>query len=359
MKYFYTWLLLAVGLLAQAQKTENVFLIMTDGLRWQEVFGGADSVLLKDKAFTRNEKRLSQAFWNDSSEKRRQLLFPFFWSTIASQGQLYGNRWLGNKVNLRNPYWFSYPGYNEVLSGYDDDKINSNDKKNNENITVLEYLNNQPSFKGKVAAYATWDCFPYIINQARSQVPVNAGRDTVSGNLTSKENLLNDILQTVPSLASDRQDFITYYLANEYIHKNQPRVFFLSFDETDEFAHEAKYDEYLYAANTVDRYIGRLWQFCQSHPQYKDKTTFIITTDHGRGDKNKKQWTSHGQAIPDSYQTWIAVLGPDTPPLGEIKTNSILFHNQIAKTLAKLLGQNFTNGKPIGDAIPTVFAGNR
>ena len=39
---------------AQDLKTENVFLITLDGLRWQELFGGADSTLIADMDFVKD-----------------------------------------------------------------------------------------------------------------------------------------------------------------------------------------------------------------------------------------------------------------------------------------------------------------
>lgn len=348
-------LLFSSQIIFAQNKTENVFIIMTDGFRWQEMFGGADSSLIFSKEFTPDSARTVRNFWAKTAAERREKLLPFFWNTIAKQGQLYGNRWVGNKVNVLNPYWFSYPGYNEVLTGYPDDKINSNNKNQNENTTVLEFLNNQPKLKGKVAAFGTWDVFPYIINESRSGVPVNAGVETVKGNLSEKEALLNDIQSQYPSLASDRFDFVTYQLAKEYVKKNTPNVLFLSFDETDEFAHEAKYREYLFAANNFDKNVADLWNFCQNHPKYKDKTTFLFVTDHGRGDKIKKQWTSHGQRVSDCYQIWMAVIGPDTPALGEMKMEGQLFQNQIAKTAAKFLGYAFQNGKEIGKEVKTMM----
>lgn len=345
-----------VSMSAFAQsKTENVFIITTDGFRWQELFGGVDTTLLNDKKFVRNKERLTKSFVGQSKQESREKLLPFFWNTIAKEGQIYGNRWQNNKVNVLNPYWFSYPGYNEILTGFADDSVNSNNKIYNKNITVLEFLNKQNALNGKVAAYSTWDVFPYIINDKRSGIMVNSGKEPVLGNLTQKEELLNEILKTYPSLASDRHDFITNYLAFEYIKKNNPKVFFLSFDETDEFGHEAKYDEYLFAANTFDKFLNNLWTYCQNTPQYKNKTTFIITTDHGRGDKIKTQWTSHGTKVADCYQIWLAAIGPDTKALGEVKTEEILYQNQIAATVAKLLGFDFDNGKPIGKAIESVL----
>ncbi len=336
-------------------KTENVILITTDGFRWQEMFGGADSALVQNKSFTPDAAKVFKTFGANTPEERREKLLPFFWSIIAQKGQIYGNRWVGNKVDISNIYGFSYPGYNEILTGYPDEKVNSNDKKNNETVTILEFLNNKPQFKGKVAAYATWDVFPYIINEQRSGVPVNAGSEMVTGSLTSKEVLLNDMQKMIPPTGSARHDFLTYYMAKEYINKKKPSVFFLSFDETDEFAHEGKYNEYLHVAHSFDKYVADLWQYCQSQPQYKDKTTFIITTDHGRGDKNKAEWTGHGQKILDCNQIWMAVIGPDTPSVGEVKTEGQLYQNQIAKTIGKFLGVDYQNGKTIGDVIKSAF----
>ncbi|HLU90595.1 MAG TPA: hypothetical protein VKZ51_12235, partial [Cyclobacteriaceae bacterium] len=131
------------------QQTENVILITLDGLRWQELFSGADSLLVDDSGYVKNPEALTEEFWHEDPLKRREMLMPFFWNTIANRGQLYGNRKYGNKVDCANTMWFSYPGYNEILAGFaDDDRINSNAKTNNPNVTVLEYLNKQPEFKG-------------------------------------------------------------------------------------------------------------------------------------------------------------------------------------------------------------------
>ncbi|MEO6219051.1 MAG: hypothetical protein ABIO81_01390, partial [Ginsengibacter sp.] len=155
-------------------KTETVVVITLDGMRWQEVFGGADSALLNNKSFTRDSAGTSRKFWNNDVLVRRKNLFPFLWSTVVEKGQLYGNRLYENKVNNANKYKFSYPGYNEIFTGYPDTAVNSNDKILNKNINVLEFINQQSSYKNKVAAFATWDVFPYILNKWRSGIYVNA-----------------------------------------------------------------------------------------------------------------------------------------------------------------------------------------
>jgi hypothetical protein len=54
--------------------------------------------------------------------------FLFCGQLFANHGQLHGNRTKGSEVNNANPYWFSYPGYNEIFTGYPDTAVNSNDK---------------------------------------------------------------------------------------------------------------------------------------------------------------------------------------------------------------------------------------
>lgn len=41
--------------------------------------------------------------------------------------------------------------------------------------------------------------------------------------------------------------------------------------------------------------IEELWNYVQSDPFYKDQTTIIVTTDHGRGNGN--EWTDHNDEV--------------------------------------------------------------
>ena len=342
------------------RKTENLFIITLDGFRWQELYSGADSLLINNSDFVEDIEAIKSRFWRDTPEQRRAVLMPFFWSTIAKQGQLYGNRMYDNKVNCSNRMWFSYPGYSEILCGFaDDERINSNDKKDNPNVTVLEFLNNTPEFKGKVAAFASWDVFPFIINEKRSGVPVNAGYEKATGDINDREKLLNEMqFQIPPEWNSVRFDAFTHHYALEYAMKHLPRVLYVAYGETDDFAHNGRYDAYLKSAWQTDQFIQQLWEWAQSHPQYKDKTTFIITTDHGRGTVPLETWRSHGSKVNGADQIWIAVIGPDTPALGEVKTSGQLYQNQVAKTAAALLGVNY-DAKGAGKGIIQVAAGNR
>lgn len=339
-------------------KTQHVILITFDGLRWQELYGGIDSALLHTKEYTPHPEVLEQAFWAETPVDRRQKLLPFFWSTIASKGQLYGNRWKNNKVDCTNSMWFSYPGYNEILSGFaDDERITSNDKINNPNKTVLEFVNEQRGFTGKVAAFGSWDVFPYIVNAERSGIPVNAGfPERPEGKISKEEALLYELQGQIPAEWSTvRFDAFTHQFAKRYLKKHRPRLTYIAYGETDDFAHDGAYDKYIESAKRTDEFIAELWNFVQSDPFYKNKTTLLITTDHGRGTQPLENWRHHGASIPDAGEIWIAALGPDTKALGEVTTEGQLYQNQVAATVAALLGFKYKPNDAAGQPLKTVL----
>lgn len=349
-----------VALTAEAQRalqTERVILVTFDGLRWQELFTGADRALVDDEAFVADPGALRARFWDDDPQVRRTRLMPFFWSVIAGEGQLIGNRAHGSLANVTNNFWFSYPGYNEILTGFRDDRIESNDKIDNPNVTVLEYIHALPGFRNSVAMFGSWDVFPYIVNERRSNIRVNAGFDVAEGDgLTARESFLNELQGQIPGpWTTVRLDAFTHHYALEDLRKNTPRLVYIAYGETDDFAHDGEYDSYLYAANRSDRFVGELWRWAQSHELYRDRTTMIITTDHGRGTNPASAWQDHGTDTDGSDQIWLAVIGPDTPPLDETQTAGQYFQNQVARTVATLLGVDYDGDGKAGAAIETLI----
>ncbi|MGB0650706.1 MAG: phosphoglyceromutase [Rhodothermales bacterium] len=341
---------------ALGDPVENVFLITLDGLRWEEVFTGADPWLLNNNDYTNNREEVASRFWRDTPEARREALMPFFWDVIADEGTLWGNRHLGSTGEVTNGEVFSYPGYNEILTGFADETIVSNDKVPNRNETVLEWVNGQPGFEGRVAAFGSWDVFPYIVNEERSGVPVNAGFDSAEGELTEKEAWLNELQAQTPSpWTAVRLDVFTHHYALETLKSDRPRLVYISYGETDDFAHDGDYRHYLDAAYRTDAFIRDLWTWVQNDPGYAGKTTFLITTDHGRGEQDR--WVGHGADWKGSEAIWVAALGPGFPHVGEVgiavsgEVPAPVYQNQMAATVAELLGLDYTNRLPIGGSL--------
>ena len=337
------------------RKTENVIFVMTDGLRWQEVFAGADrSLMNKESGGVEDVPALEKAYWRDAPEARREAVLPFVWGVMARQGQIFGNRNQKSDMRVTNGLKFSYPGYNETLCGFPDPRIDRNEYGPNPNVTVLEWLNRKPALQDRVAAFAAWDAFDRILNRERCGFFVNTGFSPMpEADSNPKLQLLNRLKEEIPrTWGEEPVDALTFHSALEYFKAHQPRVFYLSLGETDEWGHGGRYDEYLAAAKRADYYLKTLWETAQAMPQYQGKTTLLFSADHGRG-SGLAAWKDHGKDVAGAEYTWLAALGPDTPALGQRANVAEIAQGQIAATIAALLGEDFhadipQSAKPIG-----------
>jgi len=204
-------------------------------------------------------------------------------------------------------------------------------------------------FKNHVLAFGSWDVFPYIINSQRSGIPVNAGFAVQSPATTAKSLWLNEMSAEAPMLwQTVRLDFITNGYAMEALEHEHPRVVYIAYGETDDFAHDGSYDRYIDAAYRADRMLSKLWEWLQTDTFYRGRTTLMISTDHGRG-MTPDGWTRHASGagaeileiedaaagVAGSDQIWFAAIGPG------VKLNGVLSghwkQSQIAATALKNL----------------------
>lgn len=364
---------------AEDMNTETVIVVTIDGLRWQEVFNGADPAFFDQAdyiAHKKNHTEFKLQYGGATPEVRREALMPFFWSTLLKDGQLYGNRDKGSIGHVTNRYHFSYPGYSEILTGIaDDERIISNDKVQNPNQTLPEFLLQKPENKGKVEAFGSWDVFPYILNEKRSHVPVNAGFEPYNDSEDSHVAFLNDLQAKVPSpWDTVRLDAFTMGYARAALKEKKMRFVYIALGETDDFAHDGHYDQYVKATHRTDQAIADLWAWLQNDPRYAGKTTLLITTDHGRGSTSLEAWKYHGrfpykkedgtEAIsdfPGDDAIWMATIGPDTPASGEIAGGPEVTLSQVAATAAKFLGYTYESDHPslkAGKPVQTMFREN-
>ncbi len=330
-------------------RTRNVVLIATDGLRWQEVFSGADPTLLNEAqgGIWEKEETLRREFWRAEPQERRRALLPFLWGTVAVRGQIFGNQALGSVARVTNGLAFSYPGYNEMLTGHADARIDSNEFGPNPNISVFEWLNTLPELQGTVSVYATWAAFKDIFNVSRSHLSLQVGWDLpYHGTLSARQQLMNRLYEsTTPLDPEDVYDAFLQVPLLDSFDTHQPRVLFVGYGETDDWAHAGRYDLVLHSARAFDGFVHELWERLQAMPAYRDSTTFIITTDHGRG-SGPVEWKEHGAEQKGSENIWIAVLGPDTPALGERRHVAEVHQAQIAATVGAFLGKDYRQAVP-------------
>jgi hypothetical protein len=364
----------AAALPAQTYRTQNLVLVTADGLRWQEVFRGAEQrFLADDDAGMKDAAAVRERFDAPSAEERRQRLMPFLWSVVARQGSLFGNRDKGSEVVLKNRHRFSYPGYSEILTGKpQDDLIDSNDLRPNPTPTVLELLRrawNLP--REKVALFGSWEVFLGIGAHQPDSVFVNAGFRPLKlpGASARLLELSRQQFELLTPWRSVRHDFITFEMALECLRTMKPRVLHVALGETDDWAHDRRYDRYLETAHYFDQCLRRLWEALQADPQYQGRTTLLVTSDHGRGSE-RDDWTRHGAKVEGAQYVWLATLGPDTAALGEAGADGRLTLSDVAPTMLELAGVDYrelagVEGKPVrqilrrGDRGPRARANQR
>ncbi len=349
---------LCLNIVAQ-RKTENVILITLDGARLQEIFGGFDAELYKQIEKDAEKKDVYKTFYADSAEQRREKLMPFFWQVLMkNHGSIAGNRSLKSEVKTTNNLLFSYPGYSEILTGEaHDNVIKSNKRIQNTFPSVLQFLQNKLKLNyNQVALFGSWNVFNEIGTNKPDAFLINAGFEKYESQNKEIGRISREQFETPTPWDSVRHDYYTFRLSMEHLKQFHPRVLHIALGETDDWAHDKRYDMMINALHRTDNYFKELWQFLETDKQYKGKTSIIIAVDHGRGN-TEKDWDDHGEDVPEARNIWMAFISPDVKLRGEWKNTETVYQNQIAATLSKFLGfdyseQNVNAGKPVKQLFP-------
>jgi len=329
-------------LFAKGDQDTRLVIITIDGLRWQEVFEGAEENLLTDTKQVRDVKQYRETYWRATPEERREVLMPFVWNTIAKKGILIGNRNVNSMMQLANKTNISYPGYCEMMTGMVDEAITSNDPVNNPHRNVLEAANEDARYKGKVSMYGSWKSTRFAIHNEQAGIPASVSYESnIAKKQTPRLKLAERMLAGMPHFwRSEHFDAFTYAFAIETLLGDHPKVMWISFGDCDEWAHSRKYDLYLDGANYTDAFIRDIYEQCEADKFYRGKTVYLITCDHGRGFGN--EWAGHGSSTKGSEATWLMLFGKGIDPKGETKECGPYYTKQIAATIATILGIDFT-----------------
>lgn len=287
--------------------------VTIDGYRWQELFRGADPSLVADPGY--------RARYVDVPN-RAQALTPFLLS-FAREGVLIGNRDENSCARVSNDFWFSYPGYAEMLAGRPNPRVRYNAAVPNDDITVLERLSQRYS----VRVFAEWDVVRAILNVDRSGLAV-----FVTPNPDERHDP-----QVIPEARAALAD--------------PPDILWVALGDTDNRAHEGKYEEYLAAATEADNFVREIWEAYQANPRTAGRTTLIVTADHGRGPAENDRWTGHGSGrwrgirVPGLYHEgsdaiFIAARGPNIVAAPVYNMDNCASVSQIAATMIAVFGED-------------------
>ena len=343
-------------------RTENVISSMTDGFRWQDMFAGAEKSLVnKHDGGIADMASFKKRFWRDSPEARRKALLPFVWGVIARQGQIYGNRWKGSEARVTNGLKFSYPGYQETLCGFADPRIRSNEMGPNPNVSVLEWLNRKDAYRGRVAAFGAWDAFDRILNRRRCGFCVNAGLRAARREQDERADRAAQPAQAGDAAAMGQHATGRHRLPYG---GGVPQA-----EQAPRALRVARGNQRMGARGTLRRVpcrrpaggpvpadpLGEPRRRCPSTAVARRSSSRPTTGAAERPAENSRGATD-ATDIDGAEMIWLAVLGPDTPAMGERHNVPPVTQSQIAATMAAFLGEDYAAAvpraaKPIADAL--------
>lgn len=336
-------------------QSSNLILLTIDGVRSQEIFDGLDeTIAVHDAQQVYSEiAEVRSRYPGPTAEQRRAALMPNFWNLLVPQGQVFGNAVYRNHVKVQNPVLWSTPGYVEMLTG-GPKEVNDNEERRYPWPTALEIAKKQLGLDyQQVAQIGSATGYSLAAASQDNTFLMVGTHDSVPAPFSTPEmDNLAALRREVMGLWSEgSDDVLTFRMAQKYLQTQQPRLLWIALVNSDDWAHADRYDRYLDYLHLVDGLMGELWQTVQSTDAYRDNTTLIITTDHGRGLQGS-DWSEHDISIPGSEDIWLAVIGPDAPDVGEVTMPGTAYQGQVASTMLHYLDVDY---RLLGaDALPPV-----
>lgn len=280
---------------AHSAPDERVVLVVLDGTRWQEVFGGVGT-------------EMAQRY--GVKERSARDLVPTLHRWTTRDGAAIGAPERGAAMRASGPSFVSLPGYTELLTGRLS-PCTSNACGPAAAPTLLDEV--ADAWPDGAAAVASWDALDGAVAMGRDRVISSAGRRRTRrlARLAHHEEsavalLTGAAADSWPGHDGYRPDADTARLALAVAAKERPRLLFVSLGDTDEHAHAGDVAAYHAALRRADAFVLELTAIYRSKG---DPFTVVVTSDHGRADNLR----DHGGAFPESRRSWMVSGG--TRPL--------------------------------------------
>lgn len=280
-------------------KTENIFILVVDGARYSET-------------------------WADMSHQNIPRRF-----SLLQQGVLCSQFY-------NNGFTHTCPGHQAMCTGVYE----------NINNTGLQYPTNPSIFQHWLKTYQKNKSEAWVIaTKDKLEVLSDCTNPQWHGTYRPSTDCgVNGLF------SGYREDSITFERLKSITTNNHVRLAIVNFKQPDAAGHAADYPAYIQGIKDTDEYIFEFWNFIQNNPVYKDKTTLIVTNDHGRHlDGHLDGFISHGDLCEGCMHVEFFALGPD------FKHNyiSLTPYEQIdiANTVAELMNFKMpeSNGKVMTD----------
>jgi len=278
-------LLFCSALAVHAYETENVFVVVIDGLRNEEAFDDPDHQFI-----------------------------PHIWNDLRPEGTIY--------TEFYNDFQTTYttPGHEAIVTGQWHFHPNLKDgarfgDARPEAPTIFEY-------------------FRYHTGLPQGSSMVVTGKDNNIRLDWSLEPAYGPYYSAL--MFKGGNDDQTYALLAEKLADHKPNLVLVNLRTVDNMGHTGDWNAYTDAIINADSLVYRIWtELIQGDEDYMDTTTMIVTSDHGRNDDNVG-FKDHGGMSHSNRHVLFLALGPDTPENRSISERRYLI--DIAATVGELLG---------------------
>lgn len=325
--------------------TSAVVLVVLDGVRAQELFGGADRRLA-------SRRGLDPLVWANPRD-----LTPNLQRKLDTDAVAVGVPGHGAEMVASGPRFISLPGYLEIFAGRPDRGCESNECARPPAHTFAEDVG-ASSGADDVAVISSWPNIARAAVSDPSACVMSAGRRLESrGEALRADPAMPPLLErgaaatAWPGKGDYRPDALTSKVALRYLESARPRFLFVGLGDADEYAHRSDYRGYLEAIHASDAFLGDLFATLARMGARGRHTTVLVTADHGRA----YSFVDHGARYPESSRVWLVAAGGDGADLrghGLLAAARPHTLSDVAPTVLALLGIDASpGGQPIDEIV--------
>jgi hypothetical protein len=283
--------------LVHAPGAPKIVLITIDGVRWQDMFDAHEAI----GTFKPTSRQLA----------------PNIYKHFVDNGIAVGKN---SHALVGGPVHVSLPGYLEIMRGYPSLDCLDNSCPQNIRPTLID------QFPNDAAVFAGWEPIAKVFDN--SLAVVNIGRHIRNQQWKDLHLVETDSPDDFFDDSEYKSDVNTYFSALEYLkHNKQPSFLWVSFGDTDNWAHLGHMFFYWSYLNAADMFIKDAMLYTDPN------TVYIICPDHGRS----ADFMNHGQE-PESRRVWIMIGGAGIPKAGFVKYDSDVYLSNIYYTIMDIRG---------------------
>jgi hypothetical protein len=308
-----------------AETPTPVILVVLDGVRWQEIFGGVDPVLA--------------AKHHTGPVVGARDLLPSLYAALDARGAAVGAPGYGI-ITASGPNFVSMPGYTEIFGGRPPDACQDNECAGASVPTIVDALRDRSPREADVAVIASWAPIARAATRSPSRIVLSVGRESVQGAPFRNDDALRAIVEQGahanprPGHDSFRPDRYTAELALRYLEAQRPAFLFVGLGEPDEYAHEDDYRGYLSSLRAADDFFGRLFAVLDRMGERGRRSLVLVTADHGRG----RDYRDHGAWMPESARVWLMAFGGPVRARGFVQAPFARRLSDVAPTIRQVVG---------------------